>query len=214
MPTATPKQHISVKKRSVLTNFDCHVLLWCCCCHQQETLTCVQEEAGEESGRSPEGGQHQPNKGPNRMQRGVRKGGLDGVNKTSARGQKHTCGQMTTGELFSSPTPHEGSKLTPDLIVKHEGPVFRLWGGVGEPEGAPTAGYDAQLLHLGNTLTAAQRPCCCVLHMPTYGGSQHKEQAVQWAKSKRPACWCEASEFSRLTVSCSQETRWSKTAAG
>lgn len=55
---------------------------------------------------------------------------------------------MTTGELLSSPPAHEGSQLTPNLIVKHEGAVLCLEGGVGEPQGTPAAGYDAQLLHL------------------------------------------------------------------
>ena len=63
---------------------------------------------------------------------------------------------MATGELLSSPTPHEGGQLTPDLIVKHEGPVLSLGRGVGEPQGTPAAGNDAQLLNL-------QRADICVM---------------------------------------------------
>ena len=70
---------------------------------------------------------------------------------------------MTTCELLGGSAPHEGGQLTPDFIVEHEGPVFCLWGGVGKPQGAPTAGYDAQLLYLINALSAAECPCCCLL---------------------------------------------------
>lgn len=63
-------------------------------------------------------------------------------------GASHTCREVAAGELFCCSAAHQHSQLTPDLVVKHEGPVLRLGRGVGEPQGTPTAGYDAQLLHL------------------------------------------------------------------
>ncbi len=63
-------------------------------------------------------------------------------------GASHTCREVATGELFCCSAAHQHSQLTPDLIVEHEGPVLCLGWGVGEPQGTPTAGYDAQLLHL------------------------------------------------------------------
>ncbi len=59
-----------------------------------------------------------------------------------------TCREVTASQFLSSPAPHEHGQLAPDLIVKHEGPVLCLGRGVGEPQGAPTAWNDAQLLHL------------------------------------------------------------------
>ncbi len=67
-------------------------------------------------------------------------------------GASHTCREVAAGELFCCPAAHQHSQPTPDLIVKHEGPVFCLGRGVSEPQGTPTAGYDAQLLHLRQDL--------------------------------------------------------------